>query len=227
MKILVVDDEKTLVKGMKFNLENEGYEVECAYDGTSALELAREGRFDLILLDVMMPEMDGLEACMKIREFSNVPIIMLTAKSEDADKLMGFECGADDYLTKPFNILELKARVRALLRRAGMAAQKQGGGRLSMGHITLDVDARAAWKDGKSVDLTAKEFDLMELLLRNPRQLIPTERFLERIWGYDSDVELNVVWVYISYLRKKLAALQSDVQIKATRNAGYCLEERT
>ena len=118
MKILVVDDEKTLVKGMKFNLENEGYEVECAYDGASALELAREGRFDLILLDVMMPEMDGLEACMKIREFSNVPIIMLTAKSEDADKLMGFECGADDYLTKPFNILELKARVRALLRRA-------------------------------------------------------------------------------------------------------------
>ena len=118
MKILVVDDEKTLVKGMKFNLENEGYEVECAYDGAAALELAREGRFDLIILDVMMPEMDGLEACMKIREFSNVPIIMLTAKSEDADKLMGFECGADDYLTKPFNILELKARVRALLRRA-------------------------------------------------------------------------------------------------------------
>ena len=112
MKILVVDDEKTLVKGMKFNLENEGYEVECAYDGAAALELAREGRFDLIILDVMMPEMDGLEACMKIREFSNVPIIMLTAKSEDADKLMGFECGADDYLTKPFNILELKARVR-------------------------------------------------------------------------------------------------------------------
>ena len=117
MRILVVDDEKTLVKGMKFNLENEGYEVECAYDGAAALELAREGRFDLIILDVMMPEMDGLEACMKIREFSNVPIIMLTAKSEDADKLMGFECGADDYLTKPFNILELKARVRALLRR--------------------------------------------------------------------------------------------------------------
>ena len=136
MKILVVDDEKTLVKGMKFNLENEGYEVECAYDGTSALELAREGRFDLILLDVMMPEMDGLEACMKIREFSNVPIIMLTAKSEDADKLMGFECGADDYLTKPFNILELKARVRALLRRAA-GVQRSQGGLLTVGkHIT-------------------------------------------------------------------------------------------
>ena len=118
MKILVVDDERTLVKGMKFNLENEGYEVECAYDGAAAVELARNGKFDLIILDVMMPEVDGLEACMRIREFSNVPIIMLTAKSEDADKLMGFECGADDYLTKPFNILELKARVRALLRRA-------------------------------------------------------------------------------------------------------------
>ena len=117
MRILVVDDEKLLVKGVKFNLENEGYEVECAYDGASAVELARNGRFDLIILDVMMPELDGQEACMRIREFSNVPIIMLTAKSEDADKLMGFECGADDYVTKPFNILELKARVRALLRR--------------------------------------------------------------------------------------------------------------
>ena len=133
MRILVVDDEKTLVKGMKFNLENEGYEVECAYDGAAALELAREGRFDLLILDVMMPEMDGLEACMKIREFSNVPIIMLTAKSEDADKLMGFECGADDYLTKPFNILELKARVRALLRRSGAAVQHQAAGPAAAG----------------------------------------------------------------------------------------------
>ena len=125
MKILVVDDEKLLVKGVKFNLENEGYEVECAYDGAAAVELARNGRFDLIILDVMMPELDGQEACLRIREFSNVPIIMLTAKSEDADKLMGFECGADDYLTKPFNILELKARVRALLRRAAGAQRSR------------------------------------------------------------------------------------------------------
>ena len=166
-KILVVDDERVLVKGITFNLKNEGYQVETGYDGEEAVELAREGNFDLIILDLMMPKIDGLQACMRIREFSNVPIIMLTARSEDTDKIIGFECGADDYITKPFNILELKARVRALLRRAGMAAQKQGGGRLSMGHITLDVDARAAWKDGKSVDLTAKEFDLMELLLRN------------------------------------------------------------
>ena len=225
MKILVVDDEKNLVKGMKFNLENEGYEVECAYDGTSALELAREGRFDLILLDVMMPEMDGLEACMKIREFSNVPIIMLTAKSEDADKLMGFECGADDYLTKPFNILELKARVRALLRRAGMAAQKQGGGRLSMGHITLDVDARAAWKDGKSVDLTAKEFDLMELLLRNPGRVYSRENLLNVVWGYEYAGDYRTVDVHVRRLREKLELDPANPEYILTKwGVGYYLK---
>ena len=227
MKILVVDDEKTLVKGMKFNLENEGYEVECAYDGASALELAREGRFDLILLDVMMPEMDGLEACMKIREFSNVPIIMLTAKSEDADKLMGFECGADDYLTKPFNILELKARVRALLRRAGMAAQKQGGGRLSMGHITLDVDARAAWKDGKSVDLTAKEFDLMELLMRNPGRVYSRENLLNVVWGYEYIGDYRTVDVHVRRLREKLELDPANPEYIRTKwGVGYYLSAR-
>lgn len=168
MKILVVDDEKTLVKGIKFNLENEGYEVECAYDGAAAVELARNNRFDLLILDVMMPEVDGLEACMRIREFSNVPIIMLTAKSEDADKLMGFECGADDYLTKPFNILELKARVRALLRRAA-GVQRQQGSVLTAGDLSLNTEERVAIRGGKTVDLTAKEYDLIELLMRNPR----------------------------------------------------------
>ena len=166
MRILVVDDEKTLVKGMKFNLENEGYEVECAYDGAAALELAREGRFDLIILDVMMPEMDGLEACMKIREFSNVPIIMLTAKSEDADKLMGFECGADDYLTKPFNILELKA--------------------------------------GEPVELTAKEYDLIELLMRNPRRVYSRENLMNVVWGYTYAGDYRTVDVHIRRLREKL-----------------------
>ena len=224
-KILVVDDEKVLVKGIKFNLENEGYEVECAYDGAAALELAREGRFDLILLDVMMPEMDGLEACMKIREFSNVPIIMLTAKSEDADKLMGFECGADDYLTKPFNILELKARVRALLRRAGMAAQKQGGGRLSMGHIPLDVDARAAWKDGKSVDLTAKEFDLMELLLRNPGRVYSRENLLNVVWGYEYAGDYRTVDVPVRRLREKLELDPANPEYILTKwGVGYYLK---
>ena len=184
MRILVVDDEKTLVKGMKFNLENEGYEVECAYDGAAALELAREGRFDLIILDVMMPEMDGLEACMKIREFSNVPIIMLTAKSEDADKLMGFECGADDYLTKPFNILELKARVRALLRRA--------------------AGERVAIRDGEPVELTAKEYDLIELLMRNPRRVYSRENLMNVVWGYTYAGDYRTVDVHIRRLREKL-----------------------
>ena len=227
MRILVVDDEKLLVKGVKFNLENEGYEVECAYDGASAVELARNGRFDLIILDVMMPELDGQEACMRIREFSNVPIIMLTAKSEDADKLMGFECGADDYVTKPFNILELKARVRALLRRAGMAAQKQGGGRLSMGHITLDVDARAAWKDGKSVDLTAKEFDLMELLLRNPGRVYSRENLLNVVWGYEYIGDYRTVDVHVRRLREKLELDPANPEYIRTKwGVGYYLSSR-
>ena len=203
MKILVVDDEKTLVKGMKFNLENEGYEVECAYDGAAALELAREGRFDLIILDVMMPEMDGLEACMKIREFSNVPIIMLTAKSEDADKLMGFECGADDYLTKPFNILELKARVRALLRRAA-GTQRNRGAVLTAGDLSLNTEERVAIRDGKTVDLTAKEYDLIELLMRNPRRVYSRENLMNVVWGYTYAGDYRTVDVHIRRLREKL-----------------------
>ena len=203
MKILVVDDEKTLVKGMKFNLENEGYEVECAYDGAAALDLAREGRFDLIILDVMMPEMDGIEACMKIREFSNVPIIMLTAKSEDADKLMGFESGADDYLTKPFNILELKARVRALLRRAA-GVQRSQGSLLTVGKITLNTEERAALRDGQTVDLTAKEYDLIELLMRNPRRVYSRENLMNVVWGYTYAGDYRTVDVHIRRLREKL-----------------------
>ena len=203
MRILVVDDEKTLVKGMKFNLENEGYEVECAYDGAAALDLAREGRFDLIILDVMMPEMDGIEACMKIREFSNVPIIMLTAKSEDADKLMGFESGADDYLTKPFNILELKARVRALLRRAA-GVQRSQGSLLTVGKITLNTEERAALRHGQTVDLTAKEYDLIELLMRNPRRVYSRENLMNVVWGYTYAGDYRTVDVHIRRLREKL-----------------------
>ena len=225
MKILVVDDEKVLVKGIKFNLEHEGYQVQDAYDGEEAVELAREGGFDLIILDVMMPKIDGLQACMRIREFSNVPIIMLTARSEDTDKIIGFECGADDYITKPFNILELKARVRALLRRAGMAAQKQGGGRLSMGHITLDVDARAAWKDGKSVDLTAKEFDLMELLLRNPGRVYSRENLLNVVWGYEYAGDYRTVDVHVRRLREKLELDPANPEYILTKwGVGYYLK---
>ena len=201
-KILVVDDEKLLVKGMKFNLENEGYQVECAYDGATAVELARDGRFDLLILDVMMPEVDGLEACMRIREFSNVPIIMLTAKSEDADKLMGFESGADDYLTKPFNILELKARVRALLRRSGL--RQDQGTILTVGGITLNTAERVAIRDGETVDLTAKEYDLIELLMRNPRRVYSRENLMNVVWGYTYAGDYRTVDVHIRRLREKL-----------------------
>ena len=204
MNILVVDDEQVLVKGIKFNLENEGYQVEVGYDGETAVALARSGSFDLIILDLMMPKLDGLQACLAIRQFSNVPIIMLTAKGEDADKLMGFECGADDYITKPFNILELKARIRALLRRAGMAQQEAGGGRLEVGHILLDTDMRAAWREGKAVELTAKEFDLMELLMRNPGRVYSRENLLNIVWGYEYAGEDRTVDVHVRRLREKL-----------------------
>lgn len=204
-KILVVDDEKVLVKGIKFNLENEGYQVEVGYDGEEAVEKARTGRFDLVILDLMMPKIDGLQACMKIREFSNVPVIMLTAKGEDADKIIGFECGADDYITKPFNILEVKARVRALLRRAGQTAQQQrGANRLERGPIAIDVAERAAWKDGQPVELTAKEFDLMELFLRNPGRVYSRENLLNLVWGYEYIGEFRTVDVHVRRLREKL-----------------------
>ena len=204
-KILVVDDERVMVKGIKFNLENEGYQVDTGSDGEEAVEKARTGRFDLIILDLMMPKIDGLQACMKIREFSNVPVIMLTAKGEDADKIIGFECGADDYITKPFNILELKARIRALLRRAGAAAQQQKeADRLVQGAITLDVSERAAWRDGEPVELTAKEFDLMALLMRNPGRVYSRENLLNLVWGYEYVGEFRTVDVHIRRLREKL-----------------------
>lgn len=206
MKILVVDDEKLLVKGIRFNLENEGYEVITGCDGMEAVELAGSENPDLIVLDLMMPRLDGLEACGKIREFSDVPIIMLTAKADDMDKLLGFEHGADDYLTKPFNILELKARIKALLRRsrAGQKQQAQPGSKLVCGHITLDRDARDAYNDGQLVDLTAKEFDLMELLMRNPNRVYSRESLLNAIWGYDTSSDIRTVDVHIRRLREKL-----------------------
>ena len=204
-RILVVDDERVMVKGIKFNLENEGYQVDTGSDGEEAVEKARTGQFDLIILDLMMPKIDGLQACMKIREFSNVPVIMLTAKGEDADKIIGFECGADDYITKPFNILELKARIRALLRRAGAAAQQQReADRLTQGSITLDVGERAAWRDGEPVDLTAKEFDLMALLMQNPGRVYSRENLLNLVWGYEYIGEFRTVDVHIRRLREKL-----------------------
>jgi len=224
MKILVVDDEKVLVKGIKFNLESEGYQVEVGYDGQSAVDLARGGAFDLIILDLMMPGLDGLQACMRIREFSNVPIIILTAKGEDADKLVGFECGADDYITKPFNILELKARIRALLRRAGKA-QQSGGGKLQLGHIVLDTDERSAWKSGESVELTAKEFDLMELLMRNPGRVYSRENLLNVVWGYEYVGDYRTVDVHVRRLREKLELDPANPEYILTKwGVGYYLK---
>lgn len=206
MKILVVDDEELLVKGIKFNLENEGYEVDVCYDGQTAVEKARSGNFNLILLDLMMPRLDGLGACMQIRAFSSVPIIMLTAKGEDTDKLIGFEYGADDYITKPFNILELKARVRALLRRSNLqtGSATAASTRISHGPVTLDTERRIAEVDGRIVDLTVKEFDLVELLLQNPGKVYSRETLLDTIWGYDYQGDIRTVDVHVRRLREKL-----------------------
>ena len=180
-KILVVDDERVMVKGIKFNLENEGYQVDTGSDGEEAVDKARMGQFDLIILDLMMPKIDGLQACMKIREFSNVPIIMLTAKGEDADKIIGFECGADD-----------------------AAQQQRGADRLAQGSITLDLAERAAWRDGEPVELTAKEFDLMVLLMQNPGRVYSRENLLNLVWGYEYVGEFRTVDVHIRRLREKL-----------------------
>ena len=222
MKILVADDEKLLVKGIKFNLENDGYEVDAAYDGEAAVELARTGRYDLIILDLMMPKLDGLSACMQIREFSNVPVIMLTAKSEDTDKLLGFEYGADDYVTKPFNVLELKARVRALLRRSGAGEGAKASSKLVRGHITIDSERRSAEANSRQVELTVKEFDLIELLMRNPGKVFSRENLLDTVWGYDYQGDIRTVDVHIRRLREKLERNPAEPEYIITKwGVGY------
>ena len=227
MRILVVDDEKLLVKGLKFNLENEGYQVDSCYDGRSAVDMARQGDYGLILLDLMMPELDGLGACMEIREFSTVPIIMLTAKSEDADKLMGFACGADDYVTKPFNILELKARVRALLRRSSIvSAAEPEPNVLTRGGITLDEDRRVAVVRDQTVELTLKEYDLLSLLMRSPGKVFSRETLLDTVWGYDYQGDIRTVDVHIRRLREKLEENSADPAHILTRwGVGYYFAE--
>ncbi|MCI9588396.1 MAG: response regulator transcription factor [Oscillospiraceae bacterium] len=222
MKILVVDDERLLVKGIKFNLENEGYQVETAFDGLAAVELARNGGFDLIILDLMMPEIDGLEACMRIREFSNVPIIMLTARGEDKDKIIGFECGADDYITKPFNILELKARIRAMLRRSGGGAQGRQTSQITIGTLTLDTEQRVAIREGRVVELTAKEYDLIELLMKNPRRVYSRENLMNVVWGYAYAGDYRTVDVHIRRLREKLEENPAEPEYILTKwGVGY------
>lgn len=224
MKILVVDDERLLVKGIKFNLENEGYGVDACYDGASAVEMARSGDYGLIILDLMMPEKNGLEACQEIRSFSTVPIIMLTARSDDADVLMGFESGADDYVTKPFNILTLKARVRALLRRASISAASDASPSpvIRCGHIAVDEQRRSVLKNDVAVDLTMKEFDLILFLIKNPGKVYSRESLLDLVWGYDYQGDTRTVDVHIRRLREKLELDPAHPQYILTKwGVGY------
>lgn len=222
MRILLAEDERSLSRAVIALLEKNNYSADAVYDGQEALEYLEAGNYDALILDLMMPKMDGLTVLRTLREQGNpIPVLILTAKSEVDDKVLGLDTGANDYLTKPFSTQELMARIRAMTR-------SQTGGqvtsRLTFGNITLDQATFELSSPAGSFRLANKEFQMMEMLMCNPRQIIPTERFLERIWGYDSEVELSVVWVYISYLRKKLSALRSNIQIKVTRNAGYSLE---
>ena len=221
MKILVVDDEALLVKGIRFNLKNEGYDVITGSNGLEAVSLAQDPDVGLILLDVMMPEMDGLTACSTIREFSDGPIILLTAKADDIDKLIGFDHGADDYITKPFNILELKARIRAMLRRTAQV-QKPQDNNLTIGPITLDLDARNAYRANVLVDLTAKEFDVIEFLMRNPNRVYSREALLDTIWAYEYRSDIRTVDVHIRRLREKLEENPAEPQYIMTKwGVGY------
>ena len=221
MRILLAEDERSLSRAIMALLERNHYSADAVYDGEEALAYLECGNYDALILDLMMPKLDGLSVLRRLREGGNrIPVLILTAKSEVDDKVLGLDTGANDYLTKPFSTPELMARIRAMTR----SQTTQATSRLTFGTITLDQTTFELSSPSSSVRLTNKEFQMMELLMRNPRQRISSERFLERIWGYDSDVELNVVWVYLSYLRKKLAALQANVQIKAFRNAGYALE---
>lgn len=222
MKILVVDDEDLLVKGIRFNLQNDGYDVISGSNGLEAVALTRNHAPDLVILDIMMPEMDGLSACAQIREFSDVPVILLTAKAEDMDKLIGFDHGADDYLTKPFNILELKARIRALLRRSKAISEPETAERISIGTISLDLKARNAYRSGILADLTAKEFDLVELLMRNPNRVYSRETLLDTLWAYEYRSDIRTVDVHIRRIREKLEENPADPQYIITKwGVGY------
>ena len=223
MRLLLAEDERSLSRASVAILQHSHYSVDAVYDGEEALAYLEAGNYDGLILDLMMPKLDGLTVLRTLRaKGSRLPVLILTAKSEISDKVEGLDSGANDYLTKPFSTAELLARIRAMTR----SQTAQPTSRIQVGNITLDRTTFELSSPTGSFRLANKEFQMLELLMNNPRQLIPSERFLERIWGYDSNAELNVVWVYISYLRKKLAALGADVEIRATRNAGYSLEAR-
>ena len=222
-KVLVVDDEKLIVKGIRFSLEQDGMEVECAYDGEEALRLATENAYDMILLDLMLPKMDGFEVCQRIREFSDVPIVMLTAKGDDMDKILGLEYGADDYITKPFNILEVKARIKAIMRRTGVKeaapAKEQV---IESGDLKLDLDSRRLFILGREVNLTAREFELLELFVTNQNKVFSREKLLQLVWGVDYPGDVRTVDVHVRRLREKIEANPSEPKYVHTKwGVGY------
>ena len=222
-RVLVVDDEKLIVKGIRFSLEQDDMEVDTAGDGEEAVQKAREGNYDIILLDLMLPKLDGLPACQQIREFSDVPIVMLTAKGEDMDKILGLEYGADDYITKPFNILEVKARIKAIMRRTqSRGAQEPKGRTIEVGELVLDCDARRVQVSGHEVNLTAKEFDVLELLVMNPNKVYSRENLLNLVWGYEYPGDVRTVDVHIRRLREKIEENPSDPRYVHTKwGVGY------
>ena len=221
-KVLVVDDEKLIVKGIRFSLEQDGMEVDCAYDGEEALTMAREHEYDMILLDIMLPKMDGIQVCQQIREFSSVPIIMLTAKGEDMDKILGLEYGADDYITKPFNILEVKARIKAIMRRTSKKKEPAGSPVLIKGNMKIDCDSRRVFIGEREINLTAKEFDVLELLAMNPNKVYSRENLLNLVWGYDYPGDARTVDVHIRRLREKIEMNPSEPKYVHTKwGVGY------
>lgn len=221
-KVLVVDDEKLIVKGIRFSLEQDGMEVDCAYDGEEALEAAKKKEYDIILLDVMLPKITGFEVCQQIREFSSMPIIMLTAKGDDMDKILGLEYGADDYITKPFNILEVKARIKAIIRRSSKKAAENQAKVVKFEDLNLDCESRRVYIRNKEVNLTAKEFDLLELLIFNQNKVYSRENLLNIVWGYDYPGDVRTVDVHIRRLREKIEDNPSEPKYIHTKwGVGY------
>ncbi len=222
-RVLVVDDEKLIVKGIRFSLEQDGMQVDCAYDGEEAVEFARNNQYDMILLDVMLPKLTGFEVCQQIREFSNVPIIMLTAKGDDMDKILGLEYGADDYITKPFNILEVKARIKAIMRRVeSKKTETEVAKNIESGDLQLDCEGRRAYIAGKEIGLTAKEFEVLELLMLNPNKVYSRESLLKLVWGADYPGDVRTVDVHIRRLREKIEANPSEPRYVHTKwGVGY------
>ena len=227
-KVLVVDDEKLIVKGIRFSLEQDGMDVDCAYDGEEALAMARANEYDMILLDIMLPKMDGFEVCQAIREFSDMPIVMLTAKGDDMDKILGLEYGADDYITKPFNILEVKARIKAIMRRTyGPRDKKETTSVIVKGDLRLDCDSRRLFIHDKEVNLTAKEFDLLELLVKNENKVYSREDLLGLVWGKDYPGDVRTVDVHVRRLREKIEANPSEPKYVHTKwGGGYYYSQK-